>query len=228
MLFRIPDGGKMSMEEVENLENLERKKVPYGEVTLVGLGRLGLRTGLNLIEVHRGGPEKINAIDGQKISADDLVFRMLGAETGEYKVDFFKKFADGNSSKKVEAISRNISGDDLDLIKGDVVCIEIAGGDTLPVTAEIIKKAHETGISTISTMGVFGLGHEEIKVVDISEGDPGNPIVSCLMEYGINENHLLIGTGKLIRDWEPVTPAILDRTSAIMATEILKILKDRG
>lgn len=215
------------MNEEENLENLERKKVPYGEVTLVGLGRLGFRTGLNLMEVHRGGPEKITAIDGQKISADDLVFRMLGAEPGEYKVDFFRKFAEGNSTKKVTGISRNISEDNLDLISGDVVCIEIAGGDTLPVTAEIIKKAHETGISTISTMGVFGLGHEEIKAIDISEGDPENPVVSSLMEYGIDENHLLVGTGKLIRDWEPVTPAVLERTATVMTSEILKILKDR-
>lgn len=215
------------MNEEENLENLEKKKVPYGEVTLVGLGRLGFRTGLNLMEVHRGGPEKITAIDGQKISADDLVFRMLGAEPGEYKVDFFRKFAEGNSTKKVTGISRNISEDNLDLISGDVVCIEIAGGDTLPVTAEIIKKAHETGISTISTMGVFGLGHEEIKAIDISEGDPENPVVSSLMEYGIDENHLLVGTGKLIRDWEPVTPAVLERTATVMTSEILKILKDR-
>lgn len=217
----------MLLKEEENPEDLERKKVPYGEATLVGLGRLGFRTGLNLVGVHRGGPEKITAIDGQKISDDDLIFKTLGAKSGEYKVDFFKKLTGQNCSKKITGISRNISVDNLDLISGDVICIEIAGGDTLPITAGIIKKAHEMGISTISTMGVFGLGHEEIKAVDISEGDPGNPVVSGLMEYGIDENHLLVGTGKLIRDWEPVTPAILDKTAVAMTSEILKILKDR-
>ncbi|WP_421908237.1 hypothetical protein [Methanolacinia petrolearia] len=217
----------MSLEKEENTEDLERKKVPRGEVTLIGLGRLGFRTGLNLIEVHRGGPERITAIDGQKISDDDLVFRMLGGKPGEYKVNFFEKLAGPDNSKKVKGINMNISGDNLDLIRGDVVCIEIAGGNTLPLTAGIIKKAREKGISTISTMGVFGLGHEEVKATDISEGDPGNPIVSGLREYGIDENHLLVGTGKLIRDWEPVTPVILEKTAVVMTSEILKILKDK-
>jgi predicted ThiF/HesA family dinucleotide-utilizing enzyme len=51
-----------------NVEELERLKTPKGEVTLVGLGRLGIRVGINLVQVHRGGPKTIKAIDGQKIS----------------------------------------------------------------------------------------------------------------------------------------------------------------
>lgn len=217
----------MSMEKTENLEDLEKRKCPSGEVTLIGLGRLGFRTALNLIGVHRGGPEKITAIDGQKISDDDLVFKMAGGAKGDYKTDLLEKLAGKDNSRKVKGIPRNISADNMDLITGDVVCIEIAGGDTIPITAGIIKRAHEKGAATISTMGVFGTGHEEIRVMDISTGDPSNPVVSGLREHGIDENHLLVGTGKLIRDWEPVTPAILDRTALVMTSEILRILKER-
>lgn len=39
-------------------------------MTLIGLGRLGIRTGLNLTQIHRGGPQKITAIDSQKISSE--------------------------------------------------------------------------------------------------------------------------------------------------------------
>jgi len=202
---------------------IEQKKVPLGEVTLVGLGRLGFRTAMNLMQVHRGGPSKINVIDGQRISADDLIFRLHGAEIGEYKVDFIKRLTGPDYSRKIFPICENISGENLSLISGDVVCIEIAGGDTLPITAEIIKKAKEVGAYTISTMGVFGILEEEIKVVDIGNGDPENPIVSALVDLGIS-NHLLIGTGKLIRDWEPVTPKVLDRVSDVICSEILKVL----
>ena len=210
-----------------SIEKIEREKIPRGEVTLVGLGRLGLRTALNLMQIHRGGPVRINVIDGQKISADDLIFRLYGADIGEFKVDFLKRLAGPDYSRTIISIAENITGENLELISGDVVCIEIAGGNTLPATAKIIKHAKEIGASTISTMGIFGIGEQEVKVVDIEDGDRDNPIVATLMDMGIR-NHLLIGTGKLIRDWEPVTPGVLDRVARTMCSEILKILHNNG
>lgn len=209
------------------IEELENKKVPEGEVSLVGLGRLGLRTALNLIQVHRGGPGKVYAIDGQKISIDDLIFRMHGANVGEYKVDFLKRLVGGGFNKEIVPINQDITTKNLELIKGDVVCLEIAGGDTLKITSEIIKHAQDNGALTISTVGVFGIGGEEIIVNDISDLKNDNPIVEFLKNEGITDNHLLIGTGKLIRDWEPVTPYTLDRISAVITGEILKLLKEK-
>ena len=57
---------------------MENNKVAMGHVTLVGLGGLGIRKELNLTQVNRGGPEKITAIDSQRISEGDLIFRILG------------------------------------------------------------------------------------------------------------------------------------------------------
>ena len=216
------DSGKMI-----DIEELENSKVPRGEVSLVGLGRLGLRTALNLIQTHRGGPKTVYAIDGQKISIDDLIFRMYGAEINEYKVDFLKRFAGEGFHKEIIPITQNITSKNLELIKGDVVCIEIAGGDTLKTSSEIIQYAHSQGALTVSTMGVFGIGEEEIIVKDISELENDNPIVEFLKNEGITDNHLLIGTGKLIRDWEPVTPYTLDLISNIITREVLKLLKKK-
>lgn len=204
--------------------DMEKKKVPQGTVTLIGVGRLGLRTALNLMQVHRGGPERIVAIDGQRISDDDLVFKLYGGCVGEYKVDLLNKIAGKGFSKEIVPFNEYIHPKNIDLIEGNVVCVEIAGGDTLPTTAAIIKKAHGQGALTLSTMGVFGIGEEEIEVCDISQADESNPIVQNLKYMGITENHLLVGTGKLIRDWEPVTPYMLDRISEVITAQILKLL----
>lgn len=212
--------------ELMDLELLEKKKAPWGNVTLVGLGRLGLRTALILMQAHRGGPAHITLIDGQKISADDLIFRTLGGIPGEYKVAFIERMAGRDFNKNIRAIPKNISEDNLDLIRGDVVCIEIAGGDTLPVTAKIIKAAQGSGAATISTIGVFGIGNIRIQSTDISRADTANPIVAYLRQQGIR-NHRLVGTGKLIRDWEPVLPPVLDRIALVMASEILKALHEK-
>lgn len=210
-----------------DLELMERKKAPRGEVTLVGLGRLGLRTALILMQAHRGGPAQITLIDGQKISADDLIFRSFGGVPGEYKVTFLENLAGTDFSKKIRAIPENISEENLHLIRGDVVCIEIAGGDTLPITAKIIRQAQRSGASTLSTMGVFGIGNIRVHSQDISRADPKNPIIDYLKTQGIR-NHRLVGTGKLIRDWEPVIPPVLDRVALVMASEILKLLQKRN
>lgn len=209
-----------------NLEEMEKRQTPHGEVALVGLGRLGLRTALNLMQIHRGGPERIYAIDGQKISGDDLIFRMIGGSPGEYKTTFLDSLAEG-SRVKVTGVPCYVTKESAHLVRGDVVCIEIAGGDTLPVTAAIIKAARRRGAATISTMGVFGIGGEKISAVDISEADVKNPVVEGLRKEGISSGHLLVGTGKLIRDWEPVTPYVLDGVAREMTAEILRALEEK-
>ncbi|ABD40001.1 UBA/THIF-type NAD/FAD binding fold protein [Methanospirillum hungatei JF-1] len=204
---------------------MENQKIPRGHVTLVGLGRLGFRIALDLIQVHRGGPKKITVIDGQKISAEDIIFRMNGGTIGEYKVDLLHQLSHPQNTRQIETIHENIAPHNLDLITGDVVSIQIAGGDTLPVTAMIVAHAHSYGAKTISTMGVSGIGNEQIRALDIDSADPHNPIVKSLRDQQI-KGHILVGTGKLIRDWEPVTPHILDRVSEVMTAEILTLLHE--
>jgi len=212
------------MTQNQAIEEVERQKAPWGEVTLVGLGRLGLRTALTLMQAHRGGPRRIVAIDGQTISPDDLIFRMMGGAVGDYKVKFFQNLAPSGFSKEITGIASYVTDASMaDLIAGDVVCIEIAGGDTLPLTTKIIRHAQQIGAVTISTMGVFGVGDVDVTVSRIEDADPDNPIVSYLTENGIT-NHILIGTGKLIRDWEPVIPPVLDRVSLAISSEILRQL----
>ena len=142
------------------ISELESKMIPKGRIDLIGLGRLGIRTGLNLIEVHRGGP------------------------------------------------------------------IEIAGGNTIPTAANIIKHVHSYGGKTISTAGIFGVGDEKIEIKDISEFDDTNPAVEELRKEGITENHLVITTGKFIRDMEPVTPYTLDEVAKEVTKTSLKLLID--
>lgn len=213
---------KKSMGIQMKIEEIENNKIPEGHVTLVGLGRLGIRTGINLAQVHRGGPQKITAIDSQKISQGDLIFKMLGGKLGEYKVDLLHDLC---GIKEVIPIKQDITPKNLDLIQRDVVCVEIAGGNTIPTTAAIIKRAHEIGARTISTAGVFGIGNEKIKVMDISSADHDNPVADELRAEGIEENHTLITTGKFIRDSEPVTPYVLDEIARRMTMEILKALQ---
>jgi len=204
------------------IEELEKRKVPKGHVTLVGLGRLGIRTGLNLAQIHRGGPQTITAIDGQRISEADIIFRMLGGKIGEYKVDLLAKL---RGIKDVIPVKEDINEKNLDFIAGDVVSVQIAGGHTVPTTATIIKKAWEVGASTISTAGVFGKGDEKIEIMDISQADSDNPVVSELKAEGIEANHKIITTGKFIRNDEPVTPYVLDEIAKITTMEIIKALK---
>ena len=155
---------------VKMIEKLENEKVPKGSVDLIGLGRLGIRTGINLIQVHRGGPKIISAFDGQKISGSDLFFTINGAKIGEYKTDFLKRISTHSKDfRKVISVTKNVDESCLDLIKGDIVVLEIAGGDTISTSVEIIKKAHEIGAKTIGTGGVFGIGNETIVSKDISE-----------------------------------------------------------
>lgn len=208
---------------------MENNLMPKGSIDLVGFGRLGLRTGINLIQIHRGGPSKITVIDGQKISESDIIFLLKGAEVGTYKADFLKKLSTHHPDfREVISITEDISEDNIDLITGDVVVIEIAGGNTIPTAANIIKKAHEKGSKTIGTAGIFGIGDEEIVVKDISEFDDSNPAVNELRKEGIVKDHLILTTSTFIRDAIPITPYVLDDIANIITKEALKLLIEKN
>ena len=211
------------------IQEMENNLMPKGSIDLVGFGRLGLRTGINLIQIHRGGPSKITVIDGQKISESDIIFLLKGAEVGTYKADFLKKLSTHHPDfREVISITEDISEDNIDLITGDVVVIEIAGGNTIPTAANIIKKAHEKGSKTIGTAGIFGIGDEEIVVKDISEFDDSNPAVNELRKEGIVKDHLILTTSTFIRDAIPITPYVLDDIANTITKEALKLLIEKN
>jgi predicted ThiF/HesA family dinucleotide-utilizing enzyme len=211
------------------IQEMENSLIPKGSIDLVGFGRLGSRTGINLIQIHRGGPSKITVIDGQKISESDMIFLLKGAEVGTYKADFLKELSTHPADfREVVSINEDISEDNLDLITGDVVVIEIAGGNTIPTAAKIIKKAHENGSKTLGTAGIFGIGDEEIIVKDISEFDDSNPAVNELRKEGIVKDHLILTTSTFIRDAIPITPYVLDDIANTLTKEALKLLIEKN
>ena len=211
------------------IQEMENSLIPKGSIDLVGFGRLGLRTGINLIQIHRGGPSKITVIDGQKISESDIIFLLKGAEVGTYKSDFLKEISTHPTDfREVVSITEDISEDNIDLITGDVVVIEIAGGNTIPTAANIIKKAHENGSKTLGNAGIFGIGDEEIIVKDISEFDDSNPAIEELRKEGITENHMIVTTSTFIRDGIPITPYVLDDIANIITKEALKLLIEKN
>jgi len=211
----------------DEIKKMEDRQVPKGRIDLVGCGRLGLRIAINLMQVHRGGPKVIGAFDGQEIDGGDVIFTMLGAEKGQKKPDFIKQLCTHDEEyRKIESHSEYITEDNLDLLEGDVVIIVIAGGNTIPTAAKIIKHVHERGAKTIGTAGIFGFGDENIEIKDITEYDHSNPAVEELRAQGINENHLVLTTNKLIRDNEPVTPYTLDEVAKVITMNALKLLRD--
>jgi predicted ThiF/HesA family dinucleotide-utilizing enzyme len=214
---------------VDEIQKMEDRQVPKGRIDLIGCGRLGLRIAINLMQVHRGGPKTIGAFDGQKIDGGDVIFTMLGAEIGQNKPDFIKQLCTHNEEfRNIESYPEYIDDANLDLIRGDVVIIVIAGGNTIPTAAKIIKHAHERGAVTIGTAGIFGFGNENIEIKDISEYDKNNPAVEELRAQGITENHYILTTNKLIRDNEPVTPYTLDEVADIITMTALKELRDKN
>lgn len=216
----------MSVDEIQQIED---SRVPKGKIDLIGVGRLGLRIGINLMQAHRGGPKIIGAFDGQKISGGDVIFTILGAEIGQSKAEFLKSLCTHDEDfRKIESHSENITKENIDLIDGDVVIIVIAGGNTISTAAEIIKHAHKRGAKTIGTAGIFGFGDENIEIKDISEYDNNNPAVEELRAQGITENHLVLTTNKLIRDNEPVTPYTLDEVAKYITMNALKLLRDKN
>ena len=213
----------------DEIKKMEDKQVPKGRIDLVGCGRLGLRIAINLMQVHRGGPKTISVFDGQKIDGGDVIFTLLGAETGKSKTEFVKQLCTHDPEfRKVNSYSEYITEKNIDLIEGDVVIIVIAGGNTIPTAAKIIKHARLRGAKTIGTAGIFGFGNENIEIKDISEYDDSNPAIEELRKEGIFENHLVLTTNKLIRDNEPVTPYTLDEVAKIITMNALKLLRDKN
>lgn len=213
----------------DEIKKMEDRQVPKGRIDLIGCGRLGLRIAINLMQVHRGGPKTIGAFDGQKIDGGDVIFTLLGAETGQSKPDFIRQLCTHDPEfREIKSYSEYITEENIDLIEGDVVIIVIAGGNTIPTAAKIIKHARKRGAKTIGTAGIFGFGDENIEIKDISEYDGTNPAVEELRKEGIFENHLVLTTNKLIRDNEPVTPYTLDEVAKIITMNALKLLRDQN
>ena len=211
----------------DNIQKIEDSRVPKGRIDLIGCGRLGLRIGINLMQAHRGGPKTIGAFDGQKVSGGDVIFTLYGAEVGEYKTEFLQRICTHPEEfRNIESHTEYIDENNLDLVKGDVVILILAGGNTIPTAAKIIKHAHERGAKTIGTAGIFGFGDENIEIKDISEYDNNNPAVEELRAQGITKDHLVLTTNKLIRDNEPVTPYTLDEVAKIISKNALILLKD--
>ena len=213
---------------VDEIKKMEDKQVPKGKIDIIGVGRLGLRIGINLMQVHRGGPKVIGAFDGQEISGGDVIFTLYGAEIGEAKPDFLKRICTHDEDfRKIESHPEYITKENIDQINGDVIIIVIAGGNTISTASQIVKHAHNIGAKTIGTAGIFGFGDENIEIKDISEYDNNNPAVEELRQHGITENHLVLTTNKLIRDNEPVTPYVLDDVAKLITINALKLLKEQ-
>lgn len=213
---------------VDEIQKMEDKQVPKGKIDIIGVGRLGLRIGINLMQVHRGGPKVIGAFDGQEISGGDVIFTLYGAEIGESKPDFLKRICTHDKEfRKIESHPEYITKENIDQINGDVIIIVIAGGNTISTASQIVKHAHNIGAKTIGTAGIFGFGDENIEIKDISEYDNNNPAVEELRQHGITENHLVLTTNKLIRDNEPVTPYVLDDVAKLITINALKLLKEQ-
>lgn len=214
---------------IDEIQKMEDNKTPKGRIDLIGCGRLGLRVGINLMQVHRGGPKVIGAFDGQKIDGGDVIFTMLGAENGQNKTDFVKKLCTHDEKfREIKSFPEYISEDNLDLIEGDVVVIMVAGGNTIETASNIIKHAHKRGAKTIGTARIFGFGDENIEVKDISEFDNTNPAVEELRAQGITKDHLIVTTNKFIRDNEPITPYTLDEIAKVLTINALKQLRDKN
>ena len=166
--------------------------------------------------------------DGQKVDGGDVIFTLHGAEIGQNKPDFLRQLCTHKKEfREVISYPEYISDENLDLIEGDVVIIVMAGGNTIPTAAKIIKHAHKRGAKTIGTAGIFGYGNENIEIKDISEYGDDNPAIEELRREGITENHLILTTNKLIRDSEPVTPYTLDEIAKIITMNALKLLDNK-
>ncbi len=196
------------------VEELENKLKPFGEVSLIGCGRLGVRVAFDLLEVHRGGVKKLYIFDNAKIEENDIIHRKLGGKIGEYKVDFIKRFF----GDRVVAYRENISEKNLSLIKGDVAIICIAGGDTIPITKKIIEYCWKNNIKTIGTNGVFGID-EKVKVSDALY--TRGPAKLLNLE---KEGHIVVGTERFIKDGLPITPYTLNKIAKKIVIECLKVL----
>lgn len=56
----------------DEIQKMEDRQVPKGRIDIIGCGRLGLRIAINLMQVHRGGPEIIGALMDRKYPEETL------------------------------------------------------------------------------------------------------------------------------------------------------------
>lgn len=196
------------------IEELEKKLKPLGEVSLIGCGRLGVRVAFDLLEVHRGGVKKLYIFDSAKIDENDIIHRKLGGKVGEYKVDFAKRFF----NERVEAYRVDINEDNLNLIKGNVAIICIAGGDTLKITKKIVEYCFNNNIKPIGTNGVFGI-EENVKVSDAKYTRGPAKLLNL-----DKEGFTVVGTERFIKDFLPITPYTLDEMAKKIVLETLKVI----
>jgi predicted ThiF/HesA family dinucleotide-utilizing enzyme len=171
---------------------------------------------MDILEVHRGGFKKIEVFDAAKIDMNDVIHRKYGGKVGEYKVSFIKDFF----PEKIDAVFEDISKENLEKISGNIVLVVFAGGDTLNLRKKIIEYCKTTKKICIGTNGVFGLNCN-VKVGDAKYEN--GPVEFLKME---EEGHLVVGTGKFIKDMEPITPYSLDKIAEKMVIEALKIKKE--
>ncbi len=199
---------------MDEITNLEKKLFPKGNVCVVGCGRLGIRVVMDLVEVHRGGPEKIIVYDGATIDYNDIIHRKLGGKIGENKAKFAERFY----PEKIIGVDKHITTEHLNLINEDVVIFCMAGGNTLKLREEIINYCNNKNIKTIGTNGVFGID-EKIKTGD-GLYSPGPIEYANITKPG----HIVVGTERYIKDGLPITPYTLNEISKKIVIECLKML----
>ncbi len=210
----------------DEIAELERRKRPRGTVLLCGVGRLGFRVFLKLLETHRGGPETIVCVDGQEVEPDDVIHLRHGARVGENKAEFCARLGRAHPDRDVVAVPEFVREETAEGLveewKPDAVVVTIAGGRTTPITARLARAGREVGATTISTGGVFGYGGEEVEVVRLREAS--GPVAEELRELGAPDDHLLVTTGRYIRDPDPITPTVLDRVARRLVEVALRSL----
>ena len=70
------------------INEMESKMIPKGRIDLIGLGRLGLRTGINLIQVHRGGPKEMVLLMDRRFQVQILFSHYLVQKKTNIKLTF--------------------------------------------------------------------------------------------------------------------------------------------
>ena len=193
---------------------------------------------ITLEEIELNNPIFIEALPGighvGKLAADHMIDELGATKFAEIYSPTFPPQVIVKDEGIIENMRndlyylRDVGEDNLDLITGDVVVIEIAGGNTVPTAAKIIKKAHENGSKTLGTAGIFGIGNEEIIVKDISEFDDSNPVIEELRKEGIVKDHMVVTTSTFIRDSIPITPYVLDNIANTITKEALKLLIEKN
>ena len=214
---------------MDKVLELERRLNPFGTLVLLGAGRLGGRFLSRAVQVHRGGFKEILLFDGGTVEENDYFHLQLGAEPGENKALFFEKLYSVPGYREIKGFPYNFTEEHLKVLEtASVVVSTIAGGNTLPLIKSVGLFTAERGIPFITTNGVFGFGDEEISVYEGLGSVVSGPAL-FLKEMGFPESEtvIFVGTGKLIREGLPISPAVLDRVADAMLTVSLKKLYGR-